>query len=749
MIIFCEVSLEPFPSILARRTGLWLLLVLGLATRVFGGSSAIIGTYFGNQAVVDSPLTPVTLSTNVQISASFTQPTDDQISAVWVHGTTLGSCPQYTAYITDDDGSGAPVTTTNYGGDSGNMTNGWTKISFLGPVGVTGGISYHMVLTSQGGAGNGTNCFVIDQATTPETQLIPYNQLFDGALFTTNDNGSGFVETDNQPVFILEETANYGNPYATTDNTAIETNFAMGEQLQGPVTNTWVSKVGAYLQRVSSPAGPLLCELDDLTAPQTFGPVTLATNATANTSFSWVEVNLPGAPILLNSTHQYRLWFSSPGSSGGAYYLVDNPANPSSGTPYDDLTYDGKNSYTVTSINGGSTWGNNQSEDIAFRFLVSLPPTATPTITNSPTATRTPTNTGTPTVTQTFTATATPPAPNIGSFNPTNGSTSGGYSVTFFGSNLSGPANVTFNGAAVTITNQTASQLVVTAPPGGGALVPVVAVVNGQTSNVVDFAYDPPTLTAVLPSNGSTLGGYPVTLQGGDFYTTATVTFGGVSAPVLSVGSSSIVVNAPAGSGTVSVQVDVSGQTSNTSPFTYQPPTATPTATPTGTPIPTSTPTNTATDTPSLTPTYSSTPSFTPTVTATFTATSTRTPTFTPTNTFTATITPTLSPTPTGSVTSTPTPDKSLYLDNNQFDPSKGPLGMDVRVDTAGNCKVMIYNIAGEQVVKLVDQALAAGNYRFSWDGTNSPGSIVGNGVYFFVVVQPSGQTVKKVIVLK
>jgi len=70
-------------------------------------------------------------------------------------------------------------------------------------------------------------------------------------------------------------------------------------------------------------------------------------------------------------------------------------------------------------------------------------------------------------------------------------------------------------------------------------------------------------------------------------------------------------------------------------------------------------------------------------------------------------------------------------------------------VDVAGQVKVMIFNIAGEEVVKLVDQNLAAGNYRFSWDGTNSSSSIVGNAVYFFVVVQPSGNTVKKVIVLK
>jgi hypothetical protein len=719
-----DTSLRP-----TYRSLILFLLTLGLTAPSFAGSSAIIGTYFGNQAIIDSALTPVTMSTNVQISASFTQPVDDQVTAVWVHGRTLGSCPSYSAFIADDDGSGVPVTTTNLGGDSGTMAaSGWTKISFLSPVALTGGISYHMVLSSQGSAGNGNNCYVIDQATTPLTQLIPYNQLFDGALFTTNDNGGGFVETDNQPVFILEETADYGNSYVNTSNVPILGVTVIGEQLQGPVTNTWVSKFGAYLMRNGSPNGPLLCELDDLTAPQTFGPVTLATNATANTSFTWIDAPIPGGPIQLISSHLYRLWFSSPTTSG-ANYVIDNPTNPNPGIPYDGLTYDGTNSYTVTSTNGGTAWGTNASSDIAFRFLVSAPPTPTATPTRTPTVTpsstptptisSTPTNTRTSTPTSTPTATATPSAPSIGAISPTNGSTSGGYTVTLFGTNLSGPATVTFGGAPVTINSQTASQIVIIAPAGGGALVPIVATVNGQSSNTVDFAYDPPTLSSVFPGSGSVLGGYPVTLNGSDFFTTATVTFGGVSAPVLTSNFSTIVVNAPAGVGTVSVVVDVSGQTSNSGSFTYAVPTLTPTFTPTVTATNTSTPT----DTPTRTPTPSPTRTFTSSPTRTFT--------------------------PTGSVTASPTPNRSLFIDNNYFDPSKGPLGMDVRVDKPGTVKVIVFNIVGEEVLKLMDQNMAVGNYRAYWDGTNHQNAVVGNAVYFVVVDQPSGNTIKKVIVLK
>ncbi len=74
---------------------------------------------------------------------------------------------------------------------------------------------------------------------------------------------------------------------------------------------------------------------------------------------------------------------------------------------------------------------------------------------------------------------------------------------------------------------------------------------------------------------------------------------------------------------------------------------------------------------------------------------------------------------------------------------------MDVRVDTAGNCKVMVFNVSGQQVIKLMDQDVAPGNYRVYWDGTNSQKALIGNGVYLVLVRQVSGNTVKKVIVLK
>jgi hypothetical protein len=179
----------------------------------------------------------------------------------------------------------------------------------------------------------------------------------------------------------------------------------------------------------------------------------------------------------------------------------------------------------------------------------------------------------------------------------------------------------------------------------------------------------------------------------------------------------------------------------------------TPTSTPSNTPTVTNT--NSFTFTPTVTFTFTPTFTFTNTLTPTysFTPTNSFTPSFTPTITWTPTVTltPTITstPTPTGSVTNTPTPNAALVLSDNFFDPTKKTLGIDLRVDQPGQCKVMVFNIIGQQVVKLLDQYENAGNFSLSWDGKNRSGEIVGNAVYFVVTVQPSGRLVRQVIVLK
>lgn len=72
-----------------------------------------------------------------------------------------------------------------------------------------------------------------------------------------------------------------------------------------------------------------------------------------------------------------------------------------------------------------------------------------------------------------------------------------------------------------------------------------------------------------------------------------------------------------------------------------------------------------------------------------------------------------------------------------------------MKVLTPGQVKVLVYNIAGEQVVKLMDQFQNTGNYRAFWDGKNRNGAMTGNAVYFVVIITPDGNMVRKVILLK
>jgi hypothetical protein len=127
------------------------------------------------------------------------------------------------------------------------------------------------------------------------------------------------------------------------------------------------------------------------------------------------------------------------------------------------------------------------------------------------------------------------------------------------------------------------------------------------------------------------------------------------------------------------------------------------------------------------------------------------TDTWTPTNSPTITYTPTITftHTETSTPTTTPTPNAALYLDHNYFNPEISPLGMDIRVDTPGEVKVIVYNIAGEEVRKVMDEYKGTGNYRAFWDGRNTMGDMAGNAVYFILIQQPSVHLVRKVVVLK
>jgi len=66
-----------------------------------------------------------------------------------------------------------------------------------------------------------------------------------------------------------------------------------------------------------------------------------------------------------------------------------------------------------------------------------------------------------------------------------------------------------------------------------------------------------------------------------------------------------------------------------------------------------------------------------------------------------------------------------------QPNPSGADMQISFRLPETGNVTVKVFNLLGEMVSQLMDNALPAGNQQVIWNGTNGSGEVVKPGVYF------------------
>ena len=170
-------------------------------------------------------------------------------------------------------------------------------------------------------------------------------------------------------------------------------------------------------------------------------------------------------------------------------------------------------------------------------------------------------------------------APIVSSISPTSGTANGGTSVTITGTNFTGATGVTIGGAAATgVTVVSSTSITCTTPSGSGGTTSVQVTTPGGTSApnaLYNFALTPPTVTAISPFSGVTVGGSTVTITGTNLTAVTSVTFGGVSATdVTTISSTTLSCTVPAGSpGVASVLVTTpSGTNAANTLFTYVPP---------------------------------------------------------------------------------------------------------------------------------------------------------------------------------
>jgi len=67
----------------------------------------------------------------------------------------------------------------------------------------------------------------------------------------------------------------------------------------------------------------------------------------------------------------------------------------------------------------------------------------------------------------------------------------------------------------------------------------------------------------------------------------------------------------------------------------------------------------------------------------------------------------------------------------------------------AGNVNLFIYNVAGQKIRELLSSYKAPGTYRVVWDGCDSSGSAISNGVYFFSLTAGKHTATGKLTYLK
>ena len=165
-----------------------------------------------------------------------------------------------------------------------------------------------------------------------------------------------------------------------------------------------------------------------------------------------------------------------------------------------------------------------------------------------------------------------PPAPALSSLSPTSGPV--GTSVTITGTNLTGAASVSFNGAAATFTVNSATQITATVPAGASSGNVTVATPGG-TSNGLPFAVaaPAPALSSLSPTSGTV--GSTVIITGTNLTGATAVSFNGTAATFTVNSGTQITATVPAGATTGNVTVGTPGGTSNGLPFAVLPPTPT------------------------------------------------------------------------------------------------------------------------------------------------------------------------------
>jgi methionine-rich copper-binding protein CopC len=88
-------------------------------------------------------------------------------------------------------------------------------------------------------------------------------------------------------------------------------------------------------------------------------------------------------------------------------------------------------------------------------------------------------------------------------------------------------------------------------------------------------------------------------------------------------------------------------------------------------------------------------------------------------------------------------------LDQNYPNPFNPTTEIGLALPVTTEVELSVFNVLGQKVTTLVQGEMTAGYHTITWNGTNSDGSSVASGIYFYRIVTDQFTTSKKMMLLK
>lgn len=311
-------------------------------------------------------------SVNRKTSLRFTAQESKTVNAIRIYlQSEVGTSPNYRYGIQADVG-GMPSGVYLGSGTHTATAAGWQPAITLSPsVNITAGNAYHILIQYNSGTIS-TSRYVALRRSAPPNLLYPKTNVADNnsnTLFTTNGTFTAGSIQNSQPIYELDfsDSTYEGNPFESNTEIQIFSNNWRAEKFTVTGGDKTPQSVSFYLRRNSSPPNNLTIELrNDLN--QSLYSGVIATPSTP-TTFAYVTHTFT-SPITLTSGQTYRIILrTTAGTSTNSYRIrVLNATNTAN---FHSITYNGTNSVYSTSGNGGSSWTDNNQNDIGgFYFTI-------------------------------------------------------------------------------------------------------------------------------------------------------------------------------------------------------------------------------------------------------------------------------------------------------------------------------------------------------------------------------------------